>query len=359
MQINSWTDAIVQFFENEIKESELYKARESYENKLADFKVEKDQKKKSEQGNDVESRKQALLEIRKRNISDNIKSFVYSWVVANKSPYTVPEFNNLITKVTHPLKYSHSSDINYGISDGAEVDLEYLSTGAIRNREYDLTHHNGAIIQLVRLLGVSFNNEMIYDCVIGNDFIFLNDFNLPEGEKKIWESQFKSWVARKPIKTVGRAKQIYFPIPINQDEHSYHLLAVLHSSTLSYEIYKRVYVQRFSNINRDVKTQKEDFKYHSGVSTSYPNLASVEYGNGQPQNVSLLNTKASGMSYLLPCSPPKFKIDIKPPMQVKTVFDDRAFNKVRVKDTLTYMTDYLVRFSLIEKSVKSSEKNSG
>ncbi len=355
-QINSWTDAIVQFFENEIKESELYKARAAYEKKLTALKTEKAPKNISKLEKHIESNKQALLKIRENNISDDIKGFVYNWVIKNKSPYKVPEPNKLITKVTHPLKFSHSADINAGINDSKIEALDYLSTGAIQNRDYDLTHHNGAIIQLVRLLGVSFKNEMIYDCVIENDFSFLNDFRLLKDEMKTWESQFKAWIADKSIKTVGRAKQIYFPHLHNQYVRQYHLLAILHSSTLSHEIYKRAYVQRFSDLNRDIMNQKKKDKYHQNVSISYPSLATVEYGNGQPQNVSLLNITANGLSYLLPCSPPKYKKITKPPMQVKTVFDDKAFSKTRVKDTLTYMADFLVRFSLVNKSVKASEK---
>lgn len=356
MQINSWSDAIVHFFENDIKSSTLYKARDAYDKKLTALKTEKEPKKISKLKKDIESKEQALLEVRKGNISDEIKRFVYSWAIENKSPYAVPESHKLITKVTHPLKFSHSADINAGICDSTEVTLDYLSTGEIKNKGYDLTQHNGAIIQLVRFLAVSYKSEMIYDCVIVNNFNFLNDFKLTKDERETWESQFKAWNAAKPINTAGRAKQIYFPLQSNDDAQQYHLLAILHSSTLSYEVYKRVYSKRFSDLNRDIKNQKEKDKYHPNVSTSYPNLAAVEYGNGQPQNISLLNTATNGLSYLLPCPPPKYKKITKPPMQFTTVFDDSAFNKVRVKDTLTYMTDFLIRFSSVNKSVKASDK---
>lgn len=355
-EVKSWTDAIVHFFENEIKKSELFKAKEAYLKKIGLLKAEKDQKKKEKLEKEVEQKEHHLKELRKLRISDDIKTLIFEWGVKNKAPYVIPSVDKYITKVTHPLKFSHSADLNTGICDETTIDMHLISTAAIKNKVYDLTHHNGAIIQLVRFFGVSYNNEIIYDLILKADFSFLNDFNLSSDDKVIWKNQFRAWVEKKGIKTTGRAKQIYFPINDNNAQQ-YDLLVPLHSSTLSFEIYSRAYVQRFSLLRREVKYKYDTNKYSNENLINYPHLAAIEYGNGQPQNISLLNTSMNGFSYLLPCSSPKYKKVTKPLLDVKTVFDQRAFGTARVKDTLTYMSDFLVRFSSLNLSMKDDEKS--
>lgn len=355
-KVSSWTDAIIHFFETEIKNSDLYKAREAYFRKVDALKNNNDIKKEGSLKESVDSSLNELNEIRARKISDDIKNLVYEWAVRNMAPYVVPAEDKLITKVTHPLKFAHSADLNTGICDQSENDFGWISTAAIKDKTCDLTLHNGAIIQLVRFLGISYKNYMIYDLALKNDFSFLDGFQLSNDERIVWQNQFKAWIKDKEIKTAGRAKQVYFPVSGSEIEQKYDLLVPLHSSTLSYELYKRTYVKRFSESTKQSKEQKSNEKYHGEPLVIYPNFAALEYGNGQPQNISLLNTVTNGKSYHLPCFPPKYKKITKPLFGIKTVFERRAFGVNQVKDVLTYMSEFLVRFSTLNLSVKEPDK---
>jgi len=357
MEINSWTDAILNFFEVEVKKSDLFKAREKYLKKLQESKAEKDEAKRSKKQQVERHAFDELLNIRGKGLSENIKTFIFEWVVKDKAPYVVPDDTKLITKVTHPLKYAHSADLNTGVCEQNIDLLNFVSTASIRDKSYDLAHHNGAIVQLVRLLGVTYNRKMIYDLVLENKFIFLDGFCLTKQEKEECQNRLKSWVAVKEINTAGRAKQIYFPINTNRGEQpQYDLLLPLHSSTLSYEIYKKVYASRFSEVNKEINSYKKAGFYHEQTSVDFLKIAALEYGNGQPQNISLLNVKMNGIGYLLPATPPEFQKQNSPIMNEKSIFGQGGFSGYFVKDTLSYMSDFLVRFSQLSLSIKDPKK---
>lgn len=357
IEINNWTDAIVNFFEVEVKKSDLYKVREKYLKKLQESKAEKDEDTKNKRKQDERSALDELLKIRRNGISENIKTFIFDWAVKNKAPYVVPDDSKLVTKITHPLKYAHSADLNTGVCEKNIDLLRFVSTASIRDKSYDLAHHNGAIVQLVRLLGVTHDSKMIYDLIMKNDFSFLDGFKLTKPEKEEWLQQLKSWVTVKEINTAGRAKQIYFPINVSSYEQpQYDLLLPLHASTLSYELYKKVYATRFLAENKEINESKEAGLYHVLPSVSYSKLAALEYGNGQPQNISLLNVKTNGMGYLLHSSPPEFQKQSTPILNKKSIFGQDGFSGYFVKETLSYMSDFLVRFSQLNLSIKDPKK---
>jgi CRISPR-associated protein Csy1 len=356
MEINSWTDAILNFFEVEVKKSDLYKVREKYFKKLQESKAEKDEAKKSKKQQAEDNALDELLKVRRNGISENIKSFIFDWVVKGKAPYVVPDDIKLITKVTHPLKYAHSADLNTGVCE-QNIDLpNFVSTASIRDKSYDLAHHNGAIVNLVRLLGVTYHRKMIFDHVLQDDFNFLEGFKLTKQENEEWQQRFKSWVTVKELNTTGRAKQIYFPTDEVSGEQKYDLLIPLHSSTLSYEMYKRVYANRFTEVKKEIGTAKNGNLYHALPSAIFPKIAALEYGNGQPQNISLLNVKMNGIGYLLPASPPEFQIQNTPIMNKKSVFGQGGFSGYFVKQPLSFMSDFLVRFSRLNLSIKDPKK---
>ena len=102
--------------------------------------------------------------------------------------------------------------------------------------------------------------------------------------------------------TSSRVKQVYFPC-----DGDYHLLSVLTSPGLIFEMKRRIDALRFSD---DAKAAREARRKNGPSETGFDdvlNLTVIGYGGTKPQNISVLNSQNGGKAYLLPCLPPTLK----------------------------------------------------
>lgn len=110
-------------------------------------------------------------------------------------------------------------------------------------------------------------------------------------------------------KTSHLLKQVYFPF-----NNEYHLLSLLTSSTLAYEMKRRIFLARFSEETKQAKEKRKKGEYDSNGFDDYINLTVLGLGGTKPQNVSSLNIKNNGQAYLLDSTPPTLqKRDIRLP----------------------------------------------
>lgn len=99
--------------------------------------------------------------------------------------------------------------------------------------------------------------------------------------------------------TSSYLKQVFFPLGDNE----YHLLSVLPPSSNMFEIKRKIdKMSKISYLARDKKSQS-----YGETHSSVKNLTVIKYGGAQPQNISYINSKNSGMAYLLPALPPHIK----------------------------------------------------
>lgn len=94
-------------------------------------------------------------------------------------------------------------------------------------------------------------------------------------------------------------KQVFFPVG-----KGYHLLSLLTSSGLLYELKNQLNDIRFSE---KTKKSREDKKKNTFNETGFDEiygLTAIGYGGTKPQNISVLNNKNGGIAYLLPSMPP-------------------------------------------------------
>ena len=95
-------------------------------------------------------------------------------------------------------------------------------------------------------------------------------------------------------------KQVYFPV-----DDDYHLLSLLVNSGILFELKIRIDEIRFSEENVKLRSDRRKNLYREKGYVELHNLSVIGYGGTKPQNISVLNLRNHGSSYLLPSLPPE------------------------------------------------------
>lgn len=110
-------------------------------------------------------------------------------------------------------------------------------------------------------------------------------------------------------RTSGQVKQVYFPAADN-----YHLLSVLTPSGVMFALKERIQAIRFSEQTKLSREAEKNGTFDENGFDELYDLTIMGFGGTKPQNISVLNNKFHGETYLLPCIPPAFKTrNIQPP----------------------------------------------
>ena len=111
------------------------------------------------------------------------------------------------------------------------------------------------------------------------------------------------------MQTDNLLKQTYFPV----DDGEYHLLSAVTSSSMIFEIKKRIDKMRENETlaKNDGKNDKRESSDLPDVPREYekiPNLIFSKFGGTKPQNISAMVNEEHGNAYLLPCFPPTIDV---------------------------------------------------
>jgi len=208
---------------------------------------------------------------------------------------------------THPAKFSHpdakvTSLIYHGRhrndglfrSGNAEVDSDVFGNAAaldvekflriqLKDNKTILNHLEENTDEIKKIFDIENYDE------IRNNFLQIKASNLDQTSEKI--------------------KQVYFPVDDN-----YHLLSILTPSGMIFKLKQRINEIRFSENNSIAREALKKTLPISTILEDIPNLTSIGYGGTQPQNISTLNSKNGGGSFLLSSIPPQLvKRAIQPP----------------------------------------------
>lgn len=112
-----------------------------------------------------------------------------------------------------------------------------------------------------------------------------------EKAQKIWENRWKE-----PEATDTHLRQVYFPVA----EETYHLLSIMPSSSLTFEMYRRI---RAINGHK-IGCYKKRSETYGQPCEEITELTEIKFGGSQPQNISTLNSRYKGKVYLLSSLPP-------------------------------------------------------
>jgi CRISPR-associated protein Csy1 len=124
------------------------------------------------------------------------------------------------------------------------------------------------------------------------------------------------------IVTSSKIKQVYFPV--EEETGGYHLLSLLSHSGHLFELRNRLNELRFSEEVRSKRELKKNNQYAESGYQEIRNLTIIGYGGTKPQNISALNNKNAGKSYLLMSVPP----DLSPRytrLPTRNFFTDRLY----------------------------------
>ncbi|MBC8258061.1 MAG: type I-F CRISPR-associated protein Csy1 [SAR324 cluster bacterium] len=351
-EFTTWTEVILDFFENRVGSSALYKARKYIEKKEQDIKKEKESKKLQKAIDAKEKKEQELHQLRGAAPYTEIRD----WIEKESKKKIV--VGRRIINATHVLKFTHGSSESAGLLLKIKSDDLLLTTASLKKElTLDLAHNNGALITVSRFLALSFNNERIIDKILRREFDFFAPFCKNETQKDSWENGFSNLVEERVDKTADKAKQLYFPIAKNV----YQIIILLFPSSLANEIDSVVTDIKFGNqreINKLSVTGKDDSekrpKFHQQHSLNFPNLGSMSFGGEHPKNISMLNADRGGKSYLFSTKPPTWQTQLKPPIFKKSLFDN--FCSAEIREDINYLQEFVRRFEQISLSIKNPER---
>ena len=231
---------------------------------------------------------------------------------------------------THPSKLTHSTplskqskfkakDLNIVSTLGYTPD-GHLKTGNV-SVDMDLSGYpdNGASTELYSFLKIELKDKRtVYEHFDKSSEYIKEQVNSNKADYQEFKNSFLP-VSKAASVTSERVKQIYFPVGDN-----YHLLSVLTPSGIIFKLKQKINDTRFSEENRFIREELKKTlpKPLSGKIEEIYDFTSMGYGGTNAQNVSVLNNKNGGVSFLLSSMPPTLeKRRIQPP---KTDFFDNC-----------------------------------
>jgi CRISPR-associated protein Csy1 len=248
--------------------------------------------------------------------------------------------------VTHALKFTHSDakGSSYYAPGGDQQSKntqqrEIVSTATLTKLSIDSVG-NAAALDVAALLQLEHDGKTLIEYIRNKDATPLQPFALSEEQLLNWLDGFGQVLLDGKPSSHKLAKQLYFPI----GDGKYHLISPLYPSSLAHAVYERIASSRFSEEAKQIRKDKRETKYNKAVLIDYPDTALQTFGGTKPQNVSQLNSRRGGKSFLLNCGPPHWRSQNKPPLGIKTIFSQNHFS-LRVRNEIWMLRDFLNRRS--------------
>jgi CRISPR-associated protein Csy1 len=111
----------------------------------------------------------------------------------------------------------------------------------------------------------------------------------------------------------------------------------------------------FDKGQKELKILRDKSKYSSTASISFPKKSQISVTASNHNNASQLNGRRGGKLHLLSTQPPTWQTQQKPPIYKKSMFDENFFYK-NTKEDIDYLRNFLLRFELIDLSIKKPER---
>jgi CRISPR-associated protein Csy1 len=216
-----------------------------------------------------------------------------------------------LSLVSHPSKFTHPSAKTSSIISQSEYRQDgFLRSGNV-NSELDV-FGNAAAMDVYKFLSLILADDktVLVHLEENTDYIQqqLKLVSTPFDELRDNFLAIKQDKSSK-IRTSGQVKQVYFPVV-----EDYHLLSILTPSGLMFALKEKIHNIRFSEETKLAREAEKNHAFHAQGFDELYDLTIMGFGGTKPQNISVLNNKFHGETYLLPCIPPQFKKrDVEPP----------------------------------------------
>lgn len=249
---------------------------------------------------------------------------------------------NQIQMVTHALKFTHTdakgSSVYFPEGQAQAAGMkngELLSTVSLTTPVIDAVG-NAAALDVAALLQLEHDGTTLIQHIEQSDSSPLQPFAKDEQQLAEWIRAFKQALESNELSSHKLAKQLYFPVAKGQ----YHLLAPLYSSSLAHALNSRITATRYGDEIKLVRKAKKEGRYNAAPVVDFPDTAVRTHGGANTQNVSQLNSRQMGKSFLICCAPPNWETMSTPPLGVKSVFSRNHFG-YRVRNEVWSLREYL------------------
>jgi CRISPR-associated protein Csy1 len=216
-----------------------------------------------------------------------------------------------LSLVSHPSKFTHpSAKTSSIISESTFVSDGFLRSGNVVS-ELDV-FGNAAAMDVYKFLSLILaDGRTVLTHLDENTETIQQQFKLASTPFDELRDNFLAIKQDKSskVRTSGQVKQVYFPVA-----DDYHLLSVLTPSGLMFVLKEKIQNIRFSEQTKLAREAERNNAFDEQGFDELYDLTIMGFGGTKPQNISVLNNKFHGETYLLPCIPPQFKKrDVEPP----------------------------------------------
>jgi CRISPR-associated protein Csy1 len=213
---------------------------------------------------------------------------------------------NYVVFCTHNPKLTNPDIPNNYVIWNADIPIKkgYVYSSTINSKQRDVSI-NASYSKVVSFLYLELEDGMsVYDHLFNETELSKKEFsNLGISYEEIVEAVKSIKFGYSPITSDRRLKQVYFPV----NDSDYHLLSIVPEVNSIYEVKHINNYLKYDSDIKEIKEKRKKNEYSDKEIYNLPDLISVQYGGSKPQNISYLNSKEGGSSYLLSCFPPNIE----------------------------------------------------
>jgi len=259
-----------------------------------------------------------------------------------------------VSFATHVIKLTHSKIDSSSIYDQINSKkYDILTTSSLKEIIIDGAVAGNQFAPVFQFLELELKGKKLADVFKDESNTVLNKFAISPEDLALLNSGFKKALSNNRLSSHFLAKQIYYPISKgnNLSEHVYHLLCNIPTSYLAHAIFLSI----SKDTEKTAKEQRNKNKYYKLPLILYPQKANIKVTASNHSNASQLNGKRGGRLHLFSTQPPIWHSQLKPPVNSRSFFQT-SLNSYRVKETIDYLREFLLRFQRIDLSIKNPEK---
>ena len=216
-----------------------------------------------------------------------------------------------ISFATHPLKFTHTEAKGGSSVYAAQRDTattRYLTTAALSKPAIDVDG-NAAALDVAGLLQLEAGGISLASMIAQNDLTALEPFAENPTQLNEWVQGLQQAMADQDIRSHTLGKQLYVPV----GENEYHLISPLFASSLAQALHQRISDSRYPDAAKEARKMRRENKFSPAVTVDYLKVAVQTFGGTKPQNVSQLNSRRGGKTFLLCCEAPTWGERLLPP----------------------------------------------
>ncbi len=239
-----------------------------------------------------------------------------------------------IQLVTHAIKFMHSDAKGSSFNSIPKPSSnDRISTSTLDSAVIDVVGNAAALDVAGVLLLDNGKNSLWQEIADGNDDS-LKPYAKNIEQLSYWMNSLSKTLTSTNTTTHTLAKQTYFPV-----RNGYHLISPLHPTSLIHAIDEQIRHVRFSEELKKVRAARRDNVAAEADYVAYPNTAFIKHGGSKPQNISLLNSRRRGLTYLLNSQPPAWNTKLRAPISGKRAF--WKANEIRSRRSIKELRNFL------------------